>query len=568
MDYESNNSFQNLLYTYTYNQPGTYTLRILFQTLGFDDITITVAPNVQPTFQIYSCTGNSSQLTVTDTNYDEYVVNYNDGSPNVVLPKGSLAKDSHTFATAGNKLVSVHGRNAGSDDNCTARNWAITAMPTLPTPTINLLQVLDATSLRLDFTAQQNILYKLEMATNAGVFQPYRDVSNSSTQTITGLNINSNYYCFRLGVFDPCSGTLLAYSNTICSADFDATAVNGANRLAWRTNSAGVASYNFSRDPAGTTALSGTPPQTTLDDTDVLCHVQYCYQMTALYSNGSRSVNLSSCATAFTNQQPAATQNISIQVTGTTSLDLLWTQDPLFVPKEYTVFKSGSQLGKAQQPTISDNIFLLNAGECYAVSYVDDCGNQSITSASACPLILKAVLQDDNSVVLSWNAYNGWLNGVNHYAVERYGSDGQLLGAVDVGPAVTYTDTEPEPDNQVIVYRIVASAVDAAVAESISNEAVIIKQPNIYHPNTFTPNSDGLNDTFQVMSQYTSTVEFMVFNRWGEMLFYTTDLGIAWDGTYKGNAVPEGTYVFRAFLTDMAGVKYERSGNVLLLRKK
>lgn len=569
MDFESNNNFQNLLFTYTYNQPGTYTLRILFQTLGFDEITITVAPNVQPAFQIFSCTGNSSQLTVTDTNYDEYVINYNDGSPEVVVPQGALARDNHTFPTAGSKLVSVRGRNASSDDNCNARNWTLTAMPTLPTPTISQLQIIDATSIRLDFTnVQANLLYKLEVATNTNGFQPFRDVSNSSTQTITGLNTTSNYYCFRMGVFDPCSNMLIAYSNTICSADFDATAINSANRLIWRTNSTGVSNYSLSRNPAGSTAISATPPQTTLDDTEVVCNVEYCYQLTTLYANGSRSISLSQCATAFSDQQPVATQNISIQVTGSTSLDLYWTQDPLYTPAEYTVFKAGVQLGKTVQPTFTDNFFLLNAGSCYAVSYVDACGNQSALSTTACHVNLSAVLQPDNSVALSWNAFDGWLNGVSSYTVERYGNDGQLLGSVDAGTGLTFTDTQPDADNQVIIYRVVASAVDGSIIESISNAVEIIKQPNIYHPNTFTPNSDGLNDTFQVMSQYADAVEFMVFNRWGEMLFYTTDLSVAWDGTYKGNIVPEGTYVFRAFLTDMAGVKYERSGNVVVLRKK
>jgi gliding motility-associated-like protein len=571
MDYEGDFTFESLDFTHTYQQPGTYVLRILFQGLlpAFDDITITVVPNVQPTFQIYSCTGNSSQLAVTDTNYDEYVINYNDGSPEVVVPRGPLARDTHTFATAGGKLVSVKGRNAGSDDNCNARNWTLTAMASLPTPTINQLQVVDATTIRLDFTnVQQNILYKLEIATNTNGFQPFRDVSNSTTQTITGLNTASNYYCFRMGVFDPCSNTLLAYSNIICSADFDATAINSGNRLVWRTSSVGVSNYSFSRNPASTAALSATPPQTTLDDTDVSCNVEYCYQLTTLYANGSRSTSLSQCVTAFTDEAPVATQNISIQVTDATSLDLHWTQDPLYTPAEYTIFKAGVEVGKTTLPTYSDNFFLLNAGACYAISYVDACGNQSATSTAACPINLSAALQPDNSVVLSWNAFNGWSNGVSNYTIERYGSDGQLLGSVDAGTGITFTDAQADANNQVIVYRIVATAVDGGIVESISNEVTITRQPNIYHPNTFTPNSDGLNDTFQVMSQYTNTVEFMVFNRWGEMLFYTTDLSVAWDGTYKGSIVPEGTYVFRAFLTDMSGTKYERSGNVVLLRKR
>ncbi|HTE33390.1 MAG TPA: hypothetical protein VK666_23575, partial [Chryseolinea sp.] len=62
MDFENNNQFQSLTFSHTYAQPGTYTLRILFQTSGFDQITIVVAPNTQPAFEVYSCGGNAAQV--------------------------------------------------------------------------------------------------------------------------------------------------------------------------------------------------------------------------------------------------------------------------------------------------------------------------------------------------------------------------------------------------------------------------------------------------------------------------------------------------------------------------
>jgi gliding motility-associated-like protein len=84
----------------------------------------------------------------------------------------------------------------------------------------------------------------------------------------------------------------------------------------------------------------------------------------------------------------------------------------------------------------------------------------------------------------------------------------------------------------------------------------------------FTPNSDGLNDIFKVFGQFTAEVEFKIFNRWGELLFITNDLDKGWDGTYKSNLQPEGTYVFRATLIDQAGRTSDRSGTILLLRKR
>jgi gliding motility-associated-like protein len=59
-----------------------------------------------------------------------------------------------------------------------------------------------------------------------------------------------------------------------------------------------------------------------------------------------------------------------------------------------------------------------------------------------------------------------------------------------------------------------------------------------------------------------------IFNRWGEMMYVTEDLEDGWDGHYKGTLMPEGTYVFRATITDQVGRTYDRSGTVVLLKKQ
>lgn len=564
MDFEGNNMFKSLTYTYTYTQPGTYTLNVLFQTLGTDQITITVLPNTPPAFNLYSCGGNAAQVSITDTNYNQYVINYNDGSPDVVVPSGSLAKDSHTFATAGNKIVTVRGRNLGADDNCDPANKPINAVPVLPAPTITTLEVLDNKSLRLDFNNQQNILYKLEIAVNSTTFQPYQDIYNVSTYTALNLKPDDAYYCFRLGAFDPCNNVTV-YSNTICSADLDATPQNNQNHLNWTTNTAGVSVYSITKTNA--TPFGVAPIQSTLDDTDVICGTNYCYKMTSIYTNGSTAISLEKCVTAFSSDIPTTIRNISTRVTGSNSVDLVWIQDPGFNVAGYNILKGGTAIGTSTTQSFTDNSFLAGTDLCYAINYTDACGNKSLTSAEACPVNLTGSLQPANAVNLSWTAYDGWRNGVDHYIVERFSDDGELLQTFNGGTSTILVDDEEDPDHQTYVYRVTAFAVESGVVESISNTITIIKEPNIYHPSAFTPNGDGLNDTFQVFGQYTESVEFKIFNRWGEMLFITTDLGVSWDGNFKGNAVPEGTYVFRAFLTDMTGRTFERSGNVVLLRK-
>jgi gliding motility-associated-like protein len=68
---------------------------------------------------------------------------------------------------------------------------------------------------------------------------------------------------------------------------------------------------------------------------------------------------------------------------------------------------------------------------------------------------------------------------------------------------------------------------------------------NIFVPNTFTPNKDGKNDLFQAFGEGITGFHLYVFDRWGELLFESTDIAIGWDGTYNGNEAQQGSYVYR-----------------------
>ena len=70
---------------------------------------------------------------------------------------------------------------------------------------------------------------------------------------------------------------------------------------------------------------------------------------------------------------------------------------------------------------------------------------------------------------------------------------------------------------------------------------------NVYFPNAFTPNGDGLNDEFKVVTPSTDVEVFSlsIFNRWGALIFQTNDISKGWDGTFKGTICPHGTYVFK-----------------------
>ena len=79
-----------------------------------------------------------------------------------------------------------------------------------------------------------------------------------------------------------------------------------------------------------------------------------------------------------------------------------------------------------------------------------------------------------------------------------------------------------------------------------SSDTVFVKVFNdIFIPNAFSPNGDGLNDVWNIMwLGVCPTYEVSVYSRWGQLVFCTKDIPKAWDGTFKGVKVPAGVYTW------------------------
>jgi gliding motility-associated-like protein len=88
----------------------------------------------------------------------------------------------------------------------------------------------------------------------------------------------------------------------------------------------------------------------------------------------------------------------------------------------------------------------------------------------------------------------------------------------------------------------------------------------LYVPNAFTPNGDGTNDFFHVYGYGYNEMLFQVFNRWGEKMFETTDPAEGWDGTFKGEAMPPGVYVYQVVVYYLDGQEGYEKGSVTLIK--
>lgn len=88
----------------------------------------------------------------------------------------------------------------------------------------------------------------------------------------------------------------------------------------------------------------------------------------------------------------------------------------------------------------------------------------------------------------------------------------------------------------------------------------------LFIPNTFTPNGDNFNDTFQAKGVGITSFAMQIFDRWGHRLFETTDIYVPWDGKKNGEEIKQDTYVWKAQVTDVRGQKHSLIGHVNLIR--
>ena len=85
-------------------------------------------------------------------------------------------------------------------------------------------------------------------------------------------------------------------------------------------------------------------------------------------------------------------------------------------------------------------------------------------------------------------------------------------------------------------------------------------------PSAFSPNGDGANDVLYVRGFGVKEMEFRLFNRWGELVFFTSDMDIGWDGTFRGQLQEVEVYVYTLTGTFDDNKAFDKQGNISLLR--
>jgi len=203
-------------------------------------------------------------------------------------------------------------------------------------------------------------------------------------------------------------------------------------------------------------------------------------------------------------------------------------------------------------PFSATPICVVNADMVYTVSMVDPFGCTGIDS-------LHVATFPQATVTALWDQ------------VLELGRAAQLLavgnGAFVWSPGNSLSDSTisaplatPE---RTTTYTVTLTDNNGCIATDV---VTIIIPGSLFIPNAFTPNNDGRNDAFGAWGTDIVAIQLNVFDRWGKLIWSTSDLDDRWNGRYGGQDAPVDTYVWSVKATEVSGNTYERTGHVTLVR--
>lgn len=282
----------------------------------------------------------------------------------------------------------------------------------------------------------------------------------------------------------------------------------------------------------------------------------HCYYIRAINKCGvAGPVSDTLCSVSQVNTKLNYLQYVTVLEEG--KVELKWDPFPdgpystfYFFSKENGSPSGYSQIASLQYPAM-DSIVLTGvptsrASYCYYLQNADWCGNLSPASNIACTIHLSG---ESKPLVnaLSWNEYVNWSGGVSGYDLEiDRGPTGIFESLTSKSSIVReHLHELPDPAYGLFSYRVIAiEGQGGRDAVSRSNEVTLEQVPFVFVPNAFTPNSDGMNDLWQVSSNYVAFGELEIYNRWGQVIF-SGSINDGWDGTFNGDKAPAGVYVYR-----------------------
>ena len=337
-------------------------------------------------------------------------------------------------------------------------------------------------------------------------------VSNSGTYTLTGTNSCGSVSATELITVSNLPTAVITNSGPLnfCQGDSVLLTASGGSNYLWSTGSTSSSIY---ASTAGTYTLTS--------------------------SNLCGSANAS--ATVSVLQLPVATTNID---------------SALLCPGDNAnLIASGGNSYLWSNGSTNPSISVTTAGT-YSVTVTNSCGNDNAS-----------VYVDASSLTVGFIAdnYNGFApltvnftNNSTNFSTYAW-NFGDNTTSADLNPTHVFTEEG--------VFNTVLTVNDTNGCVLTSNADFVVRSDISYFiPNVFTPNSDSINDYFNIVGTGITSMKGRIFNRWGQEVYNWNSLQNGWDGNSGGTESPSAVYFYLINLNVSNGTERVERGTVTLLR--
>ena len=312
---------------------------------------------------------------------------------------------------------------------------------------------------------------------------------------------------------------------------------------------------------------------------------EYCIYVEAV-SNGSQRPSTTNATCIETNYPQVAAFNYLNRVTTVDNkriqIDLLQDVDAngtkyeLLKSTNDGVYQSMGVYNKTDNPILTVFDAEVNADVSvykYKWKAFDGCGLELGESNVGKNVVLNVLTNPDNLVnSLTWTDYSTWDGAVKEYRVLRkLGSEDSFSLYTTLSSQKLYFEEDVEPyilEEGEFCYKIIGvEGINQYGSQTISesNIACATQAPLMWIPNSIVIN--GFNKVFAPVAGFIDfqSYEMEIYNKWGERIFVSHDIEDGWDGTYKGNYVPQDYYRYIIIYRDGSGKSYLKQGAIYVV---
>lgn len=537
---------------------------------------VTVRIDNSPKFSYTLC--NNSKLTVDIpenalNDFDYYEIDWGTGAKENV--NTSNIPFSKTVNTTLPVTINVEGFYTGVTLNCgTPSSTTLTSTSKSDGdlkfhPNIDKIELLDETSGELtlsgSFRSSGYSIYKSEKGQN-----PYQIYLEHQSPGIIPFDIDNpeKSYCFHAE-----GSTLLGcleVSAEICTIPLnEIEGLEKENTLTWENYKTNLLEFQNSttygrfitfntevltseRGQAATSKniLNSNNPYTESID----CKKDFCYRIKIitegqLYYHKFNGESLSNerCISRK-DFQPDSINNLFVSVVDNAPVVKFTDDSHWFLEKEKFYLYHGQKIvdsTDASGNTLKSISDASSESQCFQVQYLDECGSRSKLSPEVCSILLET----DNASELFWQESLPFspspISAYEVLAIDE--ADPSIRTSIFTGTDFLDGTYEPNLENYESEASYIIRAITSSGQESYSNIVNIPIETEFYFPTAFSPKSSiSENQSFRIFGNLSTLTSFeiKIYNRWGLLVFFSEDPFFIWDGTYKGNTLPSGSFTY------------------------